>query len=49
MEILSDKGSERAVLAGIAKYGADSYFDIADIINPSTFVDKINGMIYACF
>ena len=46
--ILSDPSAERAVLAGICKYGEDAYLDIADIIQDSTFTIDSNSIIYKC-
>jgi replicative DNA helicase len=46
---LNDKGSERAVLAGIAQYGVDGYFEISDIIEPAVFTETKNQMIFNCF
>jgi replicative DNA helicase len=46
--ILSDASSERAVLAGICRYGADAYYDVADMIQESTFNVESNQLIYRC-
>jgi replicative DNA helicase len=46
--ILSDVASERAVLAGIIRYGADAYYDVADLISDSTFNNESNKLIYRC-
>jgi len=46
--ILSDNAAERAVLAGICKYGAAAYFDVADILNDTTFTIESNSILYAC-
>ncbi len=46
--ILSDPAAERAVLAGVCRFGSDAYFDIADIINDATFTQDSNSMIYSC-
>ena len=48
MTILSDPSAERAVLAGICKYGEDAYLDIADILQDSTFTIDSNAIIYKC-
>lgn len=48
MMILCDSASERAVLAGICAYGEEAYFDIADIIQESTFTIDSNGVIFQC-
>lgn len=46
--ILTDVGAERAVLAGICKFGSDAYFDVADIINDNSFTLESNAIIYKC-
>ena len=46
--ILCDVASERAILAGIYKYGEDAYLDIADIIQESTFTVDSNIVIFKC-
>jgi len=46
--ILCDPSSERAVLAGICKYGEDAYLDIADIVQDSSFTIDSNSIIYRC-
>lgn len=45
---LSDLASERAVLAGLYKFGSDAYLDIADIVNTETFTDTFNQYFYQC-
>ena len=46
--ILSDPSSERAVLAGIIKYGEDAFLDIADIVTELSFTIDSNQIIYRC-
>jgi replicative DNA helicase len=46
--ILCDPAAERAVLAGICKYGEDAYLDIADILQPTSFTIDSNSIIYKC-
>jgi replicative DNA helicase len=46
--ILCDPASERAVLAGICRYGEDAYLDVADIIQESSFTIDSNSIIYKC-
>jgi replicative DNA helicase len=46
--ILCDPASERAVLAGICRYGEDAYLDVADIVQESSFTIDSNGIIYKC-
>lgn len=48
-EKLSDVGAERAVLAGVWRYGADAWVDVDDLLSPKVFTTKINKIIYACF
>jgi replicative DNA helicase len=44
--ILSDVITERAVLAGICRYGSDAYYDVADMLQESTFTNETNKLIY---
>jgi replicative DNA helicase len=46
--ILCDVASERAILAGIYKYGEDAYLDVADIVQESTFTVDSNIVIFKC-
>lgn len=46
--ILSDPSAERAVLAGICKYGEEVYLDIADILQESSFTIDSNKILYRC-
>src|SRR5690606_19407655 len=46
--VLSNPPAERAVLAGICRHGTEAYLDVADLIQPSTFVIDINQAIYKC-
>jgi replicative DNA helicase len=48
MMILSDSAAERAVLSGICSYGEESYLDIADIIQDTTFTIDSNTIIFKC-
>ena len=45
----SDVAAERAILAGISRYGSEAYFDVADIIDESSFTDPSNSVIYGIF
>lgn len=47
-DILGDPSAERAVLAGICRYNAEAYFDVADITSVKTFVIDSNAIIYKC-
>lgn len=47
-DILKDLSAERGCLAGIFRYGFDSYADISDIISDSTFTDNANKIIFKC-
>lgn len=46
--MLSNVSAERAVLAGICRYGNDAYLDVADIVRPSTFTIDSNQYIFSC-
>ena len=45
--MLSDKGSERAILAGVCQFGVESYFDVVDILNTSCFSDIKNQILWS--
>lgn len=46
--MLSDLPAERAVLSGIFRYGSESYHDVTDIINESSFTDESNSVLFSC-
>lgn len=46
--IKTNPAAERAVLAAIARFGADAYYDVSDIVNESTFTVDSNQFIYKC-
>lgn len=46
--ILCDPSAERAVLAGICKYGENAFLDVADIVHESSFTIDSNALIYKC-
>ena len=46
--VLCDPAAERAVLAGICKYGSNIYLDVSDIISESCFTIDSNVYIYKC-
>ena len=48
MGVLNDAAAERAVLAGICRYGSDIYMDICDMVKVSTFSIDSNKMLYSC-
>ncbi|MFI5404938.1 MAG: DnaB-like helicase C-terminal domain-containing protein [Nitrososphaerales archaeon] len=48
MTELSNVASERAVLAGIAKYGIDAYADVESLLEEQTFTVEMNKIIYKC-
>lgn len=48
MTILSDVAAERAVLAGICRYGDSAYYDVVDFVQDSTFKEEINQAIFKC-
>lgn len=45
---LSDIGAERAILAGLFRYGIDTYVEISDIIDHNTFGHTNNQILYKC-
>ena len=47
-QTLSDVSAERAVLAGIYKYGADAYYDIIDFTSEDTFTIDSNVVLFKC-
>lgn len=47
--MIKDIGSERAVLAGIAQYGSDAYFDVTDFVSANSFTVPTNSVLYQCF
>ena len=46
--MLSDTPAERAIIAGICKYGSRAYYDVADLVDANSFTIESNSMIYAC-
>tara|TARA_A100001201_G_scaffold141676_1_gene137698 strand:- start:136 stop:1584 length:1449 start_codon:yes stop_codon:yes gene_type:complete len=46
---LSDASAERAVLSGIYNYGEDAYYDVADLLQESSFTIDSNIVLYKCF
>lgn len=48
MNELCDLAAERAVVAGVALYGHDTYIDVSDIITNRTFTIGSNEIIYRC-
>jgi replicative DNA helicase len=46
--ILCDPAAERAVLAGICTYGENTYLDIADIVQETSFTIDSNSIIFKC-
>ena len=46
--MLSDAPAERAILAGICRYGSEAYYDVADLVDNNSFTIDSNSMIYAC-
>ncbi len=46
--ILCDPSAERAVLAGICKYGEDAFLDVVDIIQETSFTVDSNAILYKC-
>lgn len=48
MTVLKDVGAERAVLSAICQYGIETFHDVNDIVQNSTFTVESNSAIYAC-
>lgn len=46
--MLKDLPAERAVLAGICKYGYKGYVNTIDVINPTCFSLELNQIIFKC-
>jgi len=46
--MLKDLPAERAVLSGMFRYGAEAYYDVADIVSESSFTDESNTVIFTC-
>tara|TARA_R110002020_G_scaffold328755_1_gene544694 strand:- start:1094 stop:2533 length:1440 start_codon:yes stop_codon:yes gene_type:complete len=46
--MLSDAPAERAILAGVCRYGSEAYYDAADLIDVNSFTIDSNCMIYSC-
>jgi len=47
-KLLGDSGAETAVLAGLFSYGLESYVEISDIIDHTSFSSQNNQLIYKC-
>lgn len=47
-EIICDIGAERAVLAGVCKFGKDGFYEVNDLISTNTFTVQINQYLYTC-
>lgn len=45
---LQDPAAERAILAGICRYGRDGYFEVSDVVNSQCFTIDVNQFIYDC-
>lgn len=45
---LADLAAERAVLAGICRYGSDGYVEVSDIVDIDTFTIDSNQMLFKC-
>ena len=48
MDSTPDLVAERAVLGGMFQYGAEAYFDVADILDANCFQDDTNKLIFKC-
>ncbi len=47
-KILQDLGAERAVLAGLFAHGLESYIEVSDLLEHSSFAAHNNQIIYKC-
>lgn len=45
---LSNAAAEKAVLSAIYNGGADTYFEVCDIIRNGSFTETYNGLMYLC-
>lgn len=48
VHMLANIAAERAVLAGICRYGIDVYVEVSPILNESTFTVDNNKVLYKC-
>lgn len=48
MNILCNPAAEKAVLSAIYNGGIDTFFDIIDIVKPSTFIESNNEILFCC-
>lgn len=48
MGVLANPAAERAIIAGVCKYGEDGYLDVADMVQSSTFTVDSNRVIWKC-
>ena len=48
MSDLKDIGAERAVLAGLFSYGLESYVEVSDLLDHTSFSNHNNQIIYKC-
>ena len=46
--MLQDIGTERAILAGICRFGSKAYFEISDLIETTSFTNVSNQGVYNC-
>jgi len=46
--MLNDLPAERAILAGIFRYGSEAYYDVSDIVSESSFTDESNIILFSC-
>ena len=48
MDSLKNVASEMAVLAGIMRYGIDSYVEVENLLEDNTFTVDMNKVIFKC-
>ena len=47
-EQIGNTASERAVISGLMKYGAEAFVDVGDIIDTNAFIFEENQILYSC-
>lgn len=48
VEQIGNSASERAVIAGLIKYGSEAFIDVDDILDVNVFVLEENQILYSC-
>ena len=47
-ELIGNSASERAIIAGLIKHGAEAFIDVDDIIDINAFTIEENQILYSC-